>query len=124
MSATKLDGPGTQKMQVLQDALMTLQQIHGLVERMALEIRNNKPSGVIPMQIKRAATPLVGQLKGQFGLIADQVSTLILIAGRGGGDQVKLRAYRESVGAIRQAIEMAQAKVKKEHAVAIDLAPE
>jgi hypothetical protein len=124
MAATKLDGAGAQKMKTLEEALITLQQIHGLVERMAMELKNQKPLGVMPMQLKRLATPLVGQLKGQFGLIADQVSAMILVAGRGGGDQVKLRSYREHVALLRTAIDMAMSKVKKDHGVAIEIAPE
>jgi hypothetical protein len=124
MASTKLDGAGAQKMKTLEEALMTLQQMHGLVERMAMEIKNKKPLNVMPMQLKRMAAPLVGQLKGQFGMIADQVSTMILVAGRGGGDQVKLRAYREHVAQIRQAIDSAQKRVKTEHSVDISLAPE
>lgn len=124
MAAIKLDGAGAQKMKTLEEALMTIQQLHGFVERMAIEIKNNKPLGVMPMQLKRMATPLVGQLKGQFGLIADQVSTMLLVAGRGGGDQVKLRAYREQIAQLRTAIEMAQSKVKKDHGVVIEIAPE
>lgn len=124
MASTKLDGAGAQKMKTLEEALITIQQIHGLVERMAMEMKNKKPIGVMPMQLKRMAAPLVGSLKGQFGMIADQVSTMILVAGRGGGDAVKLRAYREHVAQIRTAIDMAGNKVKKEHAVDIELAPE
>ena len=124
MGATKLDGAGAQKMKTLEEALITLQTIHGLVERMAMEMKNKKPLGVMPMQLKRLAAPLVGQLKGQFGMIADQVSTMILVAGRGGGDQAKLRTYREHVAQIRTAIEFAGNKVKKDHAVDIEIAPE
>ncbi len=124
MASTKLDGAGTQKMKTLEEALVTLQTIHGLVERMAMEMKNKKPLGVMPMQLKRMASPLVGQLKGQFGMIADQVSTMILVAGRGGGDQAKLRTYREHVAQIRTAIEFAGNKVKKDHAVDIEIAPE
>lgn len=124
MASTKLDGAGTQKMKTLEEALITLQQIHSLVERMAMEMKNKKPIGVMPMQLKRMAAPLVGQLKGQFGMIADQVATMILVAGRGGGDQVKVRTYRENVAVIRTALEMAMNKVKKDHAVDIDIAPE
>lgn len=124
MASTKLDGAGTQKMKTLEEALVTLQSIHGLVERMAMEMKNKKPLGVMPMQLKRLAAPLVGQLKGQFGMIADQVSTMILVAGRGGGDQAKLRTYREHVAQIRTAIEFAGNKVKKDHAVEIEIAPE
>jgi hypothetical protein len=124
MASTKLDGAGAQKMKTLEEALITIQQLHGMVERMAMEMKNNKPLGVMPMQLKRMAMPLVGSLKGQFGLIADQVSTMILVAGRGGGDQVKLRAYREHIAQLRTAVDMAMSKVKKDHAVDIELAPE
>jgi hypothetical protein len=124
MASTKLDGAGAQKMKTLEEALITLQQLHGMVERMAMEMKNQKPLGVMPMQLKRMATPLVGQLKGQFGLIADQVSSMILVGGRGGGDLVKLRSYREHVATLRTAIDMAMSKVKKEHAVEIEIAPE
>jgi hypothetical protein len=120
MAGVKLDGAGTQKMHTLVDALTTLQTIHGHVERMAIEVKNQKGVGVIPQQIKRIATPLQGQLKGQFGLIADQVSGMILAAGRGGGEQLKVRALREYVGQLRQALEIAQAKVKEQHSVAIE----
>ena len=124
MGALKLDGAGAQKMKTLDEALVSIQQLHGFVERMAIEVKNKKPLNVMPMQLKRLASPLVGQLKGQFGMIADQVSTMLLVAGRGGGDQVKLRAYRESIAQIRTALEMAKNKVKKDHGVEIEIAPE
>lgn len=124
MAATKLDGAGAAKMKTLEEALVSLQSIHGMVERMAMEVQMQKGVGVIPMQLKRIAAPLVGQLKGQFGPIADQLSTMLLVAGRGGGDQVKVRAYREHVAQLRTALEMAQNKVKRDHGVEIELAPE
>ena len=124
MAATKLDGAGASKMKTLEEALVSLQTIHGMVERMAMEVQMQKGVGVIPMQLKRVAAPLVGQLKGQFGPISDQLSTMLLVAGRGGGDQVKVRAYREHVAQLRTALEMAQNKVKRDHGVEIELAPE
>jgi hypothetical protein len=124
MATTKLDGAGTQKLKTLEEATLTLSQIHGMVERMAMEMKNGRPIGVMAMQLKRQASPLQGLLKGQFGPIADIVSSMILVAGRGGGDQVKLRAYREHVAMIRQAIDFAEKKVKKDHAVALEIAPE
>jgi hypothetical protein len=124
MAGVKLDGAGAQKMKTLEEALATMQTIHGHVERMAVEVKNQKGAGVIPQQIKRIATPLQGQLKGQFGLIADQVSAMILAAGRGGGEQLKVRALREFVGQIRQALEIAAAKVKEQHSVPIEIAPD
>jgi len=124
MAATKLDGAGAQKMKTLEEALVTLQTLHGMVERMAMEVQNQRPIGVMPQQLKRLAAPLVGQLKGQFGMIADQLSTMRLVAGRGGGDKLKVRSYREHVAQIRTMLEMAQNKVKKDHGVEIELAPE
>lgn len=124
MAAIKLDGAGASKMKTLEESLVALQSIHGMVERMAMEVANQRPLGVMPQQLKRMAAPLVGQLKGQFGMIADQVATMLLVAGRGGGDKLKVRAYREHVAQLRTAIEMAQSKVKKDHGVVIEIAPE
>ena len=124
MGGVKLDGARTQKMKTLEEALLTMQTIHGLVERMALDVKNNRGVGVTPGQIKRIATNLQGQLKAQFGLIADQVAGMIIAMGRGGGEQGKVRVRREAVGQIRTALEINAAKVKKDHAVTIKLAPE
>ncbi len=124
MAGTKLDGAGMAKMKTLEEALATIQTIHGHVERMAIDVKNQRGAGVIPQQIKRIATPLQGQLKGQFGMIADQVSAMILATGRGGGEQTKVRALRESVAQIRQALEIAQTKVKEQHSVEIEVSGE
>lgn len=124
MGGVKLDGARAQKMKTLEEALLTMQTIHGLVERMALDVKNNRGVGVTPGQIKRIATNLQGQLKAQFGLIADQVAGMIIAMGRGGGEQGKVRVRREAVGQIRTALEINAAKVKKDHAVTIELAPE
>lgn len=124
MGGIKLDGAGTQKMKTIEEALVTMQTIHGIVERMALDVKNNRGVGLGPGQIKRIATNLQGQLKAQFGLVADQVSGMIIAMGRGGGEQGKVRVLRESVAQIRTALEINAAKVKKDHAVTIELAPE
>ena len=119
MAGTKLDGAGTQKMKTLEDALSTIQHIHGIVERMAVDVKNNRGAGIAPGQIKRTATNLQGQLKAQFGMIADQVSAMIIALGRGGGEQNKVRAARESIAQIRTAIEIMTHKVKEQHSVDI-----
>ncbi len=124
MAGVKLDGAGAAKMKTLEDALATLQSIHGMVERMAVDVKNQRGVGVIPGQIKRIATPLQGQLKGQFGLIADQVTAMVLSMGRGGGEQAKVRGLREHVAQIRQALEINAAKVKSDHAVDIEISPD
>ena len=123
MAGVKMDGAGEQKMKTLEAALMTLGSIHTLVERAGLEVKVNKPIGTIPHNIKRIAVPMQGQLKGQFGMIADQVAGFILASSRGGGgDQQKLRTMREGVAQIRTALELAKNKVKDQHAVAIETA--
>ena len=124
MAGTKLDGAGVQKMKTLEAALVTLQSIHGMVERMAIDVKAQKLGSTIPQQVKRTAVPLQGQLKGQFGLIADQVTGMILATGRGGGDQTKLRSMREYVAQIRTALEIAANKVKEQHAVEIEVSPD
>jgi len=113
----KLDGPGTIKVATLEDALTKLQAVHAVVERMAVEMKNGKPIGSLAQQLKRTATPLQGQLASQFQPIADLVTSMLLIAGRGGGDAVKLRSFREHVGQIRAQLEVALAQTKEKHLV-------
>lgn len=122
MAGVKLDGAGAQKMKTIEEALISLQTLHGLVERMAIEVKNQRSAGVLPQQIKRMATPLQGQLKGQFGMIADQITAMILATGRGGGDQLKVRSLRELVAHTRTSLEIAASKVKEKHAVPIETA--
>jgi hypothetical protein len=122
MAATKLDGAGAQKMKTIEEALMGLQTIHGMVERMGIEVKKKGSVGILPQQIKRSAATLQGQLKGQFGLIADQFAAMVLATGRGGGDVVRLRVLREYVAQIRTALEIASSKVKENHSVDIEMA--
>ena len=110
----KLDGAGAAKMATLEAATSHLQRVHGIVERMAIALRSKEPLSNYGPQVKRAAAPLVGLLKGQFGMISDQATALILVASRaGGGDQQRVRSLREAVGQIRQSLEIANAKVRE-----------
>ena len=113
----KLDGAGLAKMNTLVESLAQLQKVHGVVERMAMEVRNMRPIGPMAIQFKRQAQPLAGSLKAQFGMLSDQVTGMILIATRGGGDQMKVRALRENVAQIRQALEIQVNLVKAKHTV-------
>ncbi len=125
MAASKLDGAGTQKMKTLDEAFLTLTRINAMIERAAVEAKNKKPIGPLPQQVKRAAVPMQGQLKGQFGMIADQVALFILNSTRGGGgDQSKIRAMREGLAMIKQSLEFAVSKTKELHSVAIEIAPD
>lgn len=117
MAGPKLDGAGVQKMNTLDEAATQLQRLHGIVETYALALKRNQPTSLYGMQLKRAISPLVGLLKPQFGLIADQAATLNLVAGRGGSEQAKVRQLREGVGGLRQALEIAVVRVKDNHTV-------
>ncbi len=116
MAGKKLDGAGQAKMTTLDDALLQLQRVHSLVERMAIAVRGNQDTGQFRQQIHRAGQPLVGLLKAQFGMTSDQVSAMLLVLTRGGGDKMRLRSLREFVAQIRTSIEIAIAKVQEHHA--------
>lgn len=117
MAGVKLDGAGVQKMKTLEEANTQLAHLHAIVEKYALALKRTQPTSLYGLQVKRALTPMVGLLKGQFGLISDQVAALNLIAGRGGSETVKVRILREGVGQIRQALDIAAVRVKNNHAV-------
>ena len=101
----------------LDEAATQLQRLHGIVETYALALKRNQPTSLYGMQLKRAISPLVGLLKPQFGMIADQAAALNLVAGRGGSEVAKLRQLREGVGGLRQALEIAVVRVKDNHTV-------
>ena len=113
MAGSKLDGAGAEKMKTIDEALIALQTINGMVERMAIEVKKQRSAGVFPQQIKRNVATLQGQLKGQFELIADQCTAMVLAMGRGGGDNSRLRALRESVAQIRTSLELAARRVSE-----------
>jgi hypothetical protein len=113
----KLDGAGTVKLATLDDALTRLQSVHALVERIGVEVKAGKPIGSMAQQLRRVATPLQGQLKSQFGLISDLVTALLLVAGKGGQDKIRLRSFRELVAQIRTQIEIAIVQTKEKHLV-------
>ena len=117
MAGVTLDNAGIQKMKTLDEALVMLQRLHGIVELYALTMKQNKPTSLFGMQVKRALTPLVGLLKPQFGLISDQVAAMNLVASRGGNETAKIRMLREGVGQLRQALEIAVVRVKSNHEV-------
>jgi hypothetical protein len=113
----KLDGAGIQKMKTIDEALIQLQRLHGVVEMYALSLKQNKPTTLYSSQIKRLLFPLVGLLKPQFGLIADQIAALGLSSSRGGSEQVKVRVLREGVASVRMALEIAIVRIKDNHAI-------
>lgn len=115
--ASTLDGPGQTKMAALEDATIRLQRLHGIVEKLAIAVRTQQDIGSFRMQIQRTAVPLASLLKPSFGMLADQVTGLVLIMSRGGAEQMKLRALREGVASVRMQIEIAMNKVKEKHTI-------
>lgn len=113
----KLDGAGIQKLKTIDEAQLALQRLHGMVEQYALALKQNKPTSMYSQQVKRTLSPLVGLLKGQFGMIADVAAALNLVATRGGSETVKIRMLREGVGSLRQQLDIAVVKIKENHAV-------
>ena len=104
-------------MATLEEALVSAQRIHGLVERMALAARAQSDITPLIAQLRRAAPPLATMLKGQFGLIADQVTGLLLIATRPGGAQIKVRGLREGVASLRTQLDIAVTRVIDKHSL-------
>ena len=122
MTTSRLDGAGLAKIETLDDAVTLTQKLHTIVERMAQAQRMSQPLAVFRQQIQRAASPLVGLLKPQFGPISDLVTNVVLISTRGGSDQQKVRSLREAVAQIKVQLEMADARVRKLHTVEDDKA--
>lgn len=117
MSGAKIDSAGTIKLRVLDDALLLLQRIYGVVEQYALAVKRNQPGGAFVMNIRRQLPSLAEMLKSQFGLIADQVTALNLAASRGASEQMRIRVLREGVAQIKQAIEIAITQTKDKHTI-------
>ena len=116
MAGPKLDGAGTEKMKTLDEALIRLHRIHGLIETYALAIKRSQPPATYLMPIRRALPTLASLLKGQFGLISDQAMALNMGVTRGSNEQVRIRILREGIGALRQALDVAIVRVKENHA--------
>ncbi len=104
-------------MVTLEEAQTQLARVHSLVEKLAMEVRGGRPTAMFRQSIYRAATPMVGLLKGQFGMISDLVTAMVLVLSRGGTEQTRLRGLRECVAQIRTALEIAVAKTEQRHTV-------
>jgi len=120
MAGLKLDGAGQAKMATLDSAIAQIQQLNTVVERMAMNVRNGQPASQLGPQLRRVGTPLIGLLKGQYGMISDQVAAMLLAATRGNNDQMRVRSLREGVAQVKTALEIAINGVKAKHAVVDD----
>jgi hypothetical protein len=117
MAGTRLDSTGTIKLKTLDEALLRLQRIHGIVEQYGMAMKRNQPTTVYMMNIRRQLPSLAENLKSQFGLIAEQVTSISLAASRGASEQVRLRGLREGIAQVKTAIEIGMTQTKDRHAV-------
>jgi hypothetical protein len=120
MAGIRLDSTGQIKMKTLDDALLLLQRINGLVEQYGMAMKRNQPTGPFVQNIRRTLPSLAENLKGQFGMISDQVIAINLNASRGASEVVRLRQLREGVAQIKQALEIAFTQTKDKHSVKED----
>src|SRR2546421_417028 len=116
MARPKLTGAGQQRIKALEEAIVHVQNLHTIVERIALAHKQAQPILPFIHQLKRATVPVTDLLKGQFGPIADQVTHMVLMATRGGNDRSRINSLREGIGGIKSAIDVATRKVYEQHA--------
>jgi hypothetical protein len=115
MAGLRLDGAGQAKMKTLDDAVNALLRINGLVEQYALQVKRNQSGSTFISSLRRQLPALSEMLKGQFGMIADQVMATNLASSRGASEQMRVRALREGVAQVKTALEIAIAHVKEKH---------
>lgn len=120
MAGLRLDGAGQAKMKTLDDAMNVLLRVNGLVEQYALQIKRNQSGATFLTNIRRQLPTLSEMLKGQFGMIADQVMQTNLASTRGASEQMRVRALREGVAQVKAALEIAVAHVKEKHDLAAE----
>jgi hypothetical protein len=120
MAGIKLDSAGQNKMKTLDEALLHLQRIHGIVEQYGMALKRNQPTSVYVMNIRRQLPTLAANIKNQFGMISDQVTAANLAASRGASEQMRLRGLREGVAQVKQALEIAITQTKDKHKVVDD----
>lgn len=102
-------------MATLDDAIALHQRLHGLVEQYALSVKRNQPASHITMNLRRQLPALAGLLKGQFGMIADLVTTVNMQITRGASEQVRVRQMREGMAVLKVQLEMAVAQTIAKH---------
>ena len=117
MAGLRLDSAGLIKMKTLDEALLHLQRIHGIVEQYAIAVKRNQPSSVFAMNLRRQLPTLAANLKAQFGMVSEQVTALNLATTRGASENQRVRTLREGVAQVKQALEIAITQTKERHAV-------
>jgi len=117
VSQVKLDAAGLNKLKALDDALLLLQRINGIVEQYALALKRNQPASVYVQNVRRQLPTLAENLRTHFGSISDLVIGVNLAASRGASEVMRLRVLREGVAQIRTAMDIAVIQTKAKHAI-------
>ncbi len=117
MAGRKLDGARTgEDEDALRTRLTILQRIHALVEQYAFAVKRQTSTGSTYFtNLKRQFPALGGLLKGQFGVISDQVFAISLSISRGSSEPTRIRQMREGVAQLTQSIEIATKQVIEKH---------
>ena len=117
MTQVRLDATGINKLKALDDALLLLQRINGLVEQYALALKRQQPASVYVQNVRRQLPTLAENLRSHFGSISDIAIAVNLAASRGASEVMRLRVLREGVAQIRQAMDIAIIQTKAKHAI-------
>jgi hypothetical protein len=117
MAGLILDSAGTIKMKVLDDAMLMVQRLNGLVENYAISAKKGVPAPAIVQNIKRQLVTLAANLKSQFGMISDQVTNVYVSSSRGASDAGRVRALREGLAQIKQGVEIGMTQTIAKHQV-------
>ena len=117
MAGGRLDAAGMARVKTLEEALLLLQRLHGLVEAYALAVKRGQSTSALLMNLRRQFPTLAENLKAQFGTIADLVTATILTSTRGASEAMRVRNLREGVAQIRQAIDIAMTQTRNRHTV-------
>ena len=113
----KVDATGTVKLKTLDEALLLLQRIHGIVEQYAVAYKRGQPTASYVMNLRRQLPTLAANLKAHFALISDEVLALNLATSRGASEQTRVRLLREGVARIRTNMDIAAIQTRAKHQV-------
>ena len=114
-SESKIDATGTVKLKTLDEALLLLQRVHGIVEQYAVAYKRGQPTSAYVMNLRRQLPSLAANLKAHFSLIADEVLALNLATSRGASEQTRVRLLREGGARIRTSMEIAAIQTRAKH---------
>lgn len=100
---TKLSSKALKKLDTILEARRKWDRVHGLVEQYAAQ---KVGEDMYLVQIARASVEVARVfMNSGYGVMADQANQLGMLAKRGVGKQMKTRAMRDFVSAVKAAME-------------------